>query len=244
MKSKFKAFTLIELLVVVAIIAVLIAVLLPSLARARANATRVRCLSNLRQIGIGVRTYAAANDDFVPEMVGQATAAYSYSNLSWNIVGSPGANATFWGLGRLYSTGITTDARVFLCPTQKSDDFSGAEWQYPFGRISLVTYRPSYNFQPNHSGNSVLYPKISQFPLQTLLAFDLIQNDTELAHVDARNTPMWNSVQSDGHAITVKSPQTYNTLLTYPNHGVGGSPTSGWTHFDEVKGLLEADANR
>lgn len=59
-------FTLIELLVVIAIITLLIAVLLPALQTARSSAYRVKCLSNLRQMGIGVNIYANANKDFHP----------------------------------------------------------------------------------------------------------------------------------------------------------------------------------
>ena len=64
--SRKRAFTLIELLVVIAIIAILAAILFPVFARARENARRASCLSNLKQIGLGVMQYNQDYDGHYP----------------------------------------------------------------------------------------------------------------------------------------------------------------------------------
>ena len=69
-----RGFTLIELLVVIAIIGILAAILFPAFARARENARRSSCQSNLKQIGLGIAQYTQDYDERMP---------YAAHNLEW-----------------------------------------------------------------------------------------------------------------------------------------------------------------
>ncbi len=62
-----RGFTLIELLVVIAIIAILAAILFPVFARAREKARQTSCLSNIKQLMIGIAMYAQDYDERMPE---------------------------------------------------------------------------------------------------------------------------------------------------------------------------------
>jgi prepilin-type N-terminal cleavage/methylation domain-containing protein len=63
---KTRGFTLIELLVVIAIVAILAAILFPVFAQARGKARQVACLSNMKQMALGVQMYAQDYDEVMP----------------------------------------------------------------------------------------------------------------------------------------------------------------------------------
>jgi len=79
-KNVKRGFTLIELLVVIAIIAILAAILFPVFARARENARRASCQSNLKQIALGVFMYDQDYDEKLPIYSVNSTAPYTSSN--------------------------------------------------------------------------------------------------------------------------------------------------------------------
>ena len=65
-KTRLQGFTLIELLVVIAIISILASMLFPAFSRAREQARKTVCISNLRQIGLGIMQYTQDYDEMYP----------------------------------------------------------------------------------------------------------------------------------------------------------------------------------
>lgn len=121
-RSRKGGFTLVELLVVIGIIALLISILLPALNRAREQANRVKCASNLRQIGLAMLMYAneERNGGFPrtyfntqnPQLI-TTTAGYGVGNQMDPAVGDNNVPASFFMV--LKTQDITPEC--FVCPS-------------------------------------------------------------------------------------------------------------------------------
>ena len=119
-----KGFTLIELLVVIAIIAILAAILFPVFARAREKARQTSCLSNLKQLTLGILMYAQDYDETMP----------------YAVIGVMGGQLDYV----LDSVSpYTKNTQINLCP---SDDFNGA-----IDLTAAPFLMSKYSYLPNSS---------------------------------------------------------------------------------------------
>ncbi|CAN5552634.1 DUF1559 domain-containing protein [soil metagenome] len=121
-RSRF-AFTLIELLVVIAIIAVLIGLLLPAVQKVRESASRIKCINNLKQVGLAMHSYHSAFNRFP---AGSNCTGLNTCYENWAISILP--NMEQDNLANLYVAGAlnesplnvtvrTTQVKMYVCPT-------------------------------------------------------------------------------------------------------------------------------
>jgi prepilin-type N-terminal cleavage/methylation domain-containing protein len=154
-KKRERGFTLIELLVVIAIIAILAAMLLPALAAAKQRAWTASCISNLRQIGLGMTMFADDNNGLYPESGG---------TITWNPASS-GTPTNGWTQQLVSQIGNTN---VYHCPGNAQLPVAN---QSPFNYFNGV--RAAY---VDADGAAPVNSRKILFPTAYVLSGDTIDN--------------------------------------------------------------------
>ncbi len=200
--NRARAFTLIELLVVVAIITILMGILLPSLSSARRQAKRVKCLANMRSMGIINSLYAEEYNQYVPI----ACAAVDKQSNYW--FNRDGEQLNLFG--RYYKAGLLNSPQVVYCPEMKDElhmyNSSSNTWPPPAVLPSNRNVRASYSMRGDYriqwvseSNPSIkifaksypvvladaAMPKLRNFENKVIMC-DLIRNTTNVSwgHLD------------------------------------------------------------
>jgi len=121
-KGNARGFTLIELLVVIAIISILAAILFPVFARARESARRASCLSNMKQIGLGIMMYVQDYDEkYPPAQITEADTPPGGWQGSW----AQSNNVWIWE-NIIYP--YTKSMQVCICPSGGSSTSISANY--------------------------------------------------------------------------------------------------------------------
>jgi prepilin-type N-terminal cleavage/methylation domain-containing protein/prepilin-type processing-associated H-X9-DG protein len=249
---KRRGFTLIELLVVIAIIAILAAILFPVFARARENARRTSCASNLKQLGIGLMMYAQDNDETLPKVY-ITNHAGEFPGGKW--FASPYDHWLFWPqIAYTYTKSLD----MLYCPSRPLPNaanravanYGANSWIMPvatengINRLPSLT-RPSQTYLIFDSGsfylrpistNSVKLPKSYNYlpgSKATLVArgqdITGMTNDTyESDFEKGRHFGGVNIGYADGHVKWQRSDQVVNEALKWPNHTKTYTVDSPW----------------
>jgi prepilin-type N-terminal cleavage/methylation domain-containing protein len=217
------AFTLIEILVVISVIALLISILVPTLQQARHLAMRIVCLSNLRQIGVGMHLYADNNRDLLPNNYDAAhpyTAGYLISGKVKTV-----------RLGCLYNDKAISDPEVFYCPTSlwKYEHYcSPTPWgtlpQNHNGPSGNQWIRTSYTYYPQSKRrfDSSGFPKVTErrreLDHKKVMVTDSTWSWRLLGHrVGGRRRRAICAVFGDGHAYACTNQEAFDPKLWFVN---------------------------
>ncbi len=237
-------FTLVELLVVISIIALLISILLPSLIKARHDALRIVCASNLRSLGQGCRIYADTYRGTEPPGSTQSPLGYGnwpFGNLAgWVNANPPAGDATAayipWGLGLLYTTKTITNPTLFYCPEGSYFTPTGAPQLYlgnlgqnppnggpaNFGTVYLgycYYYHLQVGMQSGHTVNPDLGGTvINPTSLQSQLAFASVPNGFAQSATSGDDTILASDLATSQNGLW----QGFSNHFNGGNHDVTG----------------------
>jgi prepilin-type N-terminal cleavage/methylation domain-containing protein len=147
-------FTLVELLVVIAILAILAALLLPVLASAKQAGHKVRCISNLRQVGIAMQSYADDHGGQIP--YGPKAPPFTSPASFYPSTGAPTSLLSLQtgapvGFGLLLQPHLAAEPKVLFCPGADQPLDADAE----LAKVGRFQAQGSYYYR--HGGNTLLF---------------------------------------------------------------------------------------
>jgi prepilin-type N-terminal cleavage/methylation domain-containing protein/prepilin-type processing-associated H-X9-DG protein len=181
--ARHTGFTLIELLVVIAIIAILAAILFPVFARARENARRASCMSNLQQLGLGAMMYVQDYDEKYPRSLTLTTETPQPGGYTWS------TGVWFWQQ-MLYP--YTKSFQVIACPSAPVVPFNTAGQPVPFyGNYGANVMVFAYGTSPVVSMAAVQSPSSTYMLMDSGAYVDAPANVTVVHNLTNPNGGYW-----------------------------------------------------